>query len=104
VPRWTICLAAEMGAMIVLRFPEWQKPCEDALLEPDPEKLFRRVFVAETAIFQRLHGFTGSSDNPELEAMDDMLYSLRRLVANTFMLRDGEGKAVTRSLQSLAAD
>jgi hypothetical protein len=94
-----ICLAVEMGSMIARRFPEWQKPCEDALLEPDPEKLFRRVLVAETAIFQRLQGFASSPENLELKAMDDMLNSLRRLVANTSMLPDGEEKVTKKPLR-----
>jgi hypothetical protein len=68
------------------------EPCEDALLEPDPEKLFRRVLVAETAIFQRLQGFASSPENLQLKAMDGMLSRLRRLVAKTSMLPDGEEK------------
>ena len=57
--------------MSVLRFPDSQKPCEDALLESDPEKLFQRVIVAETAIFHRVHGLTSTPGNIELQAMDE---------------------------------
>jgi hypothetical protein len=85
--------------MSVLRFPEWQKPCEDALLEPDPEKLFQRVLVAETAIFRRLHGLARGPENTELEAMDEMLNSLRCLVANTFMLPDVVERVTKRPLR-----
>jgi len=54
--------------MGVLIFPDWQKPCEDALWESDPEKLFQRVIVAETAIFHRIHGLTSTPGNIELQA------------------------------------
>jgi hypothetical protein len=29
--------------MSALRFPEWQEPCEDALLEPDAKRLCQQV-------------------------------------------------------------
>jgi hypothetical protein len=70
----------------VVRFPEWQKPCECAFLEPDPEKLFHRVIVAETAIFRRRHKLTSTLGNVELQAMDEALKTLRRLLAHTFTI------------------
>jgi hypothetical protein len=85
--------------MSALRFPEWQKVCEDALLEPDPAKLFRRVIVAETAIFNRLHIIANSSENIELESIANMLKYFLKLVANTFILPDGEEKETKRPLQ-----
>ena len=75
--------------MSALRFPKWQKPCEQALLEPDPEKLFLRVLVAETAIFHCLHDFTSRPGNIELQAIDEMLKNLQRLLANSFTLPEG---------------
>jgi hypothetical protein len=81
------------------RFPEWQKPCEDALLEPDPEKLFQRVIVAETAIFRRLHELACGPENMELKAMDHMLGNLRRLIANAFILPEQEERNLTRPLR-----
>jgi hypothetical protein len=84
--------------MSVLRFPEWQKSCRDALLEPDPEKLFLRVIVAETAIFHRLHDFKKSPGYIELQAMDSMLKNLQRLVANSFTPPGLEEEASARPL------
>jgi len=72
-----------------LRFPKWRKLCKEALLEADPERLFLRVIVAETAIFHRLHDMKNIPDNIELEAMDGMLKNLQRLVANAFVLPSG---------------
>jgi hypothetical protein len=37
-----------------LRYPEWQRPFQDALLEVDPKKLDKCVEDAETAIYERL--------------------------------------------------
>ena len=76
--------------MRALRFPKWQKACEDALLEPDPVKLFQRVIVAEIAMLQRIHDLASSPTNIELDAIADMLKNLRCLVASAFMLPDGE--------------
>lgn len=70
--------------MGVLKFPEWQKPCEIAFLEPDPEKLFLRVIAAETAIYHRLHGITSTPENIELQAIDEALKNLERLITHTF--------------------
>jgi hypothetical protein len=75
--------------MGVLRFPEWQKPCEDALSESDPKKIFQRVAVAEAAIFHRLQRLTSSTESGELEAIDAMLNNLRGLVINSLVLADG---------------
>ncbi len=82
--------------MSVLRFPEWQRPCELAFLEPDPEKLFQRVIVAETAIFRRIHGLTNTPENIELQAMDEALKHLQRLITNTFVLPISEDGIVNR--------
>jgi len=80
--------------MGVLRFPEWQKACEHAFLEPDPEKLFQRVIVAETAIFHRLHAPANPPGNTELHAIDEALKDLQRLIANAFIPPAGkEGTA-----------
>jgi hypothetical protein len=60
------------------------------LLELDPVKLFQRVIVAEDAMLRRIHEFAGSPENVELDAIANMLKSVRRIVASTFMLPDGE--------------
>ncbi len=60
-----------------LRFPEWQKPYLDALVELDPEKLPERVASAETAIIQRMEQFTASPDSEvERRAVKDALDAL----------------------------
>jgi hypothetical protein len=64
---------------------EWEKACNAAFSERDPEKIFQRVIVAETAIFHRLHDdVTSTPETNELEAIANILKNLRRLVANTF--------------------
>lgn len=87
--------------MSVLRFPEWQKPCEDALAEPDSEKLFERVILAETAIFRRLQALTSAPARIELEAIDTMLNRLRCLVTHSFTPpHDGQEQAGRRALRN----
>jgi hypothetical protein len=83
--------------MSALRFPEWQRPCEEALSESDPQKLIQRVLVAETAIFDCLHNRRSRPEKIELDAMDKMLEDFLVLISNTFML--SEEKAMTRLLQ-----
>ena len=85
--------------MSILRFPEWQKPCEDALLEPDPQRLFQRVMVAETAMFDRIHAMANSPTNVELGAIADMLKYFLDLVANTFILPDSEERETKAPLE-----
>jgi hypothetical protein len=68
-------------------------------LEPDPEKLFQRVIVAETAIFHRLHKLSNTPENAELRAIDEALRNLRRLIANAFMLPIDEETATNRPLR-----
>jgi len=85
--------------MSSLRFPEWQKPCKDALLEPDPAKLFRRVIVAETAIFRRLYVIASRSEDIEIECIANMLKYFLKLVAITFTLPEGDEKGRSGPLQ-----
>jgi len=86
--------------MSVLRLPEWQKLCEDALLESDPKEIFQRVIVAEAAIFHRLQQLTSSVESSELEAIDAMLNNLRCLVVNSFMLPDDHCRNAQSSTRS----
>jgi hypothetical protein len=48
-----------------LRYPKWQNPCVDAVMELDPSKLLERVNFAETAIYVRLRELETSSDGAE---------------------------------------
>ena len=45
-----------------LRYPEWQRPYQAALLEVDPKRLSQRVEEAEAAIFKRLQQLSEIQD------------------------------------------
>ena len=45
-----------------LKYPEWQSPFQEALLEVDREKLQSKMMKAEEAIFQRM--CNGSTSKP----------------------------------------
>jgi hypothetical protein len=67
-----------------LRYPEWQKPYHDALLELNPQKLVQRVNEAETAILSRLQEIRiGSDSRLEAQAIEDALNGLRVLKNET---------------------
>ena len=58
--------------MSELRYPKWQKPYHEALLEPNPQKLVQRVNEAETAILSRLQEIRiGSHSRMEAGAESD---------------------------------
>ena len=70
--------------MTELRYPEWQKPYHDALLEPNQQKLVQRVSEAETAILSRLQEIQiGSDSRMEAQAIEDALSGLRVLKNET---------------------
>jgi hypothetical protein len=55
-----------------LRYPEWQKAVQAALMEIDLERLRQKVADAELAIFQRLQELASSPDGSgERSALDD---------------------------------
>ena len=61
-----------------LRYPNWQKPVQEALVELDKNKLKERIASAERAISQRLEAIERSpTDRAEREAMQQALASLR---------------------------
>jgi hypothetical protein len=75
-----------------LKYPEWQKVLQEALLELDTDKLKQRVAAAETAIFKRLQAISQSSDhNVERQAIEDALASLRFLKRQSLDFPDWEG-------------
>ena len=66
--------------MDAMRYPEWQGPFQEALLEIDREKLQSKMMKAEEAIFQRLQQLAGSSDSEaERQAIEDAISALRVL-------------------------
>jgi len=63
-----------------LRFPNWQREYESALLETDNGVLFKRVEVAEAAILTRRDALEqDSSGQTERGAIEDALANLRVL-------------------------
>jgi hypothetical protein len=63
-----------------LKYPEWEKPYQAALVEADPEKLRQKIHVAEWKVFQRLQQVSSDSDHhDERRAIADALNALRSL-------------------------
>jgi len=57
-----------------LKYPEWQRPIQAALLEFDPQKLQERIALAEAAISARLDRLSEVSDGEaERMAIEDGL-------------------------------
>ena len=63
-----------------LRYPEWQRPLHEALLELDEVKLKERLTAAQAAIARRLQSISQEPGNREEQlALADALSSLRIL-------------------------
>jgi hypothetical protein len=63
-----------------LRYPLWQEPLRDAILEFDTQRLSVKVHRAEQAICDRLHELTPETlDFHEQEALKDALATLEIL-------------------------
>jgi hypothetical protein len=61
-----------------LKYPEWQTPLQELVLEFDREKLREKIQKVETLIFERLQqAAQGSEGRSEQEAMNDALSVLR---------------------------
>jgi len=61
-------------------YPEWQKPCQAALVELDGAKLRERIAAAEAAIVGRLNATSAAPVSPaERQAIADALATLRVL-------------------------
>jgi hypothetical protein len=79
--------------MAELRFPKWQQPYQDALLELDAERLNQRILDAETAIFQRLQELTPNTDHhEERSAISDAISGLRVLKTTKLHFPDWDSK------------
>ena len=60
-----------------LKFPKWQEPYLEALMETDEGKLVRRVELAESAILMRLRAIQSDSNMVvEKQAIEDALNGL----------------------------
>src|SRR2546427_11490046 len=63
-----------------LKFPEWQREYQPALVEVDPQKLPERMKAAEAAIFLRQQVLANSSDgHAERQAIEDAMHALRSI-------------------------
>jgi len=58
---------------------DWLVAVQDAIHETDPQMVEVKIRIAETAIFNRIHDFSASSDSLEEQAMFDALGSIRIL-------------------------
>ena len=56
-----------------LKYPQWQMPFENALLDPT------KLSDIETVICKRLHLLTGSGRRDEQQALTDALSTIRAL-------------------------
>jgi hypothetical protein len=63
-----------------LKYPEWQQPLQEALVEFDPQKMRVKMQKAEAAIHDRLQTLVDSDHLvEEREALTDGLSTLRTL-------------------------
>ena len=86
--------------MNILKFPEWQRLCEEALSERDRAKVFQRVVAAEMAIFRRLQELRTGRENVELRAMDATLQRLRLLIVHLRTDSIAEDRVFTMPMRS----
>ena len=74
-----------------LRFPNWQREYESALLETDESVLFKRVEVAEAAILTRRDALEhDSSSQTERGGIEEALAKLRVLKRDRLHFGDTE--------------
>ena len=65
-----------------MKYPQWQSALQDAILEPNPEELRRKVEKIETEIFERfqdLSCYRDRRERQEREALSDALSRLQTL-------------------------
>lgn len=72
-----------------LRYPEWQKPLQELILEFDRDKFPEKVQQVESQIFERLQQLRGGNDGHiELQAINDALGVLRIIKRDKLALPD----------------
>ena len=77
-----------------LRYPEWQRPYQAALLEVDPKKLAERVAEAEVAIFNRLQALSQSQDgHGERQAIQNAIGGLKGIKRDMLNFPDWESES-----------
>jgi hypothetical protein len=67
--------------MTDFKYPSWQKPYQEALIEFDPEQLQKKIEATEDAIFVRFQELSGMNGQGQGErvALNDALRALRAL-------------------------
>jgi hypothetical protein len=65
-----------------LRYPEWQKPYQEALLESDNQKLRAKILFAEWKIYQRMEAISTNGDH--YQERSEIADALDRLLALKF--------------------
>jgi hypothetical protein len=83
--------------MSELKFPEWQTPYLQALVETDEWKLVGRVEQAESAILMRLKAIQSGSDRVEKQAIEDALNGLTILKRETAEFKKSQGQTLSPS-------
>jgi hypothetical protein len=72
-------LVKEKAMSELLKYPQWQKPLMEAILEFDPERLSLKVRTLEKAMHARFDTLSGSHDSRERQALADGLATLDML-------------------------
>jgi hypothetical protein len=84
-----------------LKFPKWQKLCQEALIELDPDKLKERVLIAEAGVYVRMQELAQSPDGQEeRQALIDVTSSLRYLKRDVLKYPDWEPLAQVQPVPS----
>jgi hypothetical protein len=86
--------------MSILKFPEWQRLCEEAFSERDRAKVPKRVVAAELAIFRRLQELKTGQENLELQAMDSSLQRLRLLIEHLCSASNAGKRVMTMPMRN----
>jgi hypothetical protein len=74
-----------------LKFPEWQAPLQDLILEFDRDTMLRKVPEVETLIFERLRDLSRDGDaHDERCALNDALSVIRVLKRDRLGCTDGK--------------
>jgi hypothetical protein len=77
----------------VIKYPDWEKPLQEAVVEVDKDKLKSQVGAAETAIFNRLQAISRSPDHAaEHQAIADALALIRVLKRDALDFPEWEKK------------
>jgi len=71
----------------LLKYPQWQKPLMEAILEFDSERLSVKVRTLEKAMHARFDALSGSHNSRERQALADGLATLGILKESTHSLQ-----------------